>query len=238
MILCIETSTDVCSVGLATGGEVVALRESAERDHAGRAAVFAREVLAEAGVSPGQLAAVAVSKGPGSYTGLRIGVSLAKGLCYGLGIPLIGVGSLESLVEAVCSFGFAEAAVSPAGRAGGDEKIFIPMIDARRMEVYTRVFDGAGRALTAVEAKVIDGDSFAGQRSEAERRGGEVYIFGDGAAKCRQALPWAKFIDVRASAKGMARLAENALSEGRTEDTAYFEPFYLKDFVTNDLRRK
>ncbi len=220
-ILCIETGTDICSVGLARGGETVALRESSQRDHARLAAAYVAEVLASEGISPTELSAVAVSKGPGSYTGLRIGVSLAKGLCYGLGIPLIGINSLACL----------QAIVSPAGGAGGDEKMFIPMIDARRMEVYCQVFDGAGRAVTEVEAKIITEEGFA------EYRGADVYIFGDGAEKCREVLPWAKFVDVRASARGMARLAEQAFMAGNFEDVAYFEPFYLKDFIITTSKK-
>lgn len=215
-ILCIETSTDVCSVAMARDGAVVALRESPERDHAARAAVFVAEVLAEAEVTAGsavsagraRLDAVAVSRGPGSYTGLRIGTSLAKGLCFGLDIPLISVGSLNGLAAQV--------------GVGG---VLIPMIDARRMEVYCQVFEGA-RAVSDVEAKVMDENSFSEWRDKKE-----VYIFGDGAEKCRDVLPWAKYVDVKASARGMARLAEEALAAGKTEDVAYFEPFYLKDFI-------
>ncbi len=249
-ILCIETGTDTCSVALATDGALVALREShGERDHAARVAVYTDEVLAQAGIAASGLTAIAVSRGPGSYTGLRIGVSFAKGLCYGLGIPLIGVGSLASLCEV------AKATIedlSPRGKntpcnslpsvltdgtaatpAPGFSPILIPMIDARRMEVYTQIFDGGGAALTEPEALIIDGGSLSKWRDR-----GEVYIFGSGAEKCREALPWARYIEVQPSARGMIPLATEALAAGNTENTAYFEPFYLKDFVVTTSQKK
>jgi tRNA threonylcarbamoyladenosine biosynthesis protein TsaB len=222
---------------------LVALREShGERDHAARVALYTEEVLSEAGIAAGDLAAVAVSKGPGSYTGLRIGVSFAKGLCYGLGIPLTGVGSLESLcAEALATGGRTEGApgataefrsarrtLSP-GRGGA---LFIPMIDARRMEVFGQVFDGEGRALTPPEAWIIGEESLAGYRDR------EVCIFGSGAAKCREALPWARYIDVQPSARGMVELAFGAFEAGRFEHTAYFEPFYLKDFIITTSKKR
>jgi tRNA threonylcarbamoyladenosine biosynthesis protein TsaB len=236
-------------VGLARDGQLIALRESAgERDHAARVAVFTDEVLAESGVasvaggrgngrgrgrgefgraklSPGDLSAVAVSKGPGSYTGLRIGVSFAKGLCYGLGVPLIGVGSLAAL-----------CAIARRSRAAGGLPLgglLIPMIDARRMEVYGQVFDASGTALTEPEAWIIDQDSLAEWHSR-----GPVTIFGSGAAKCRELLPWADFIEVEASARGMIPLACEAFAAGRFEDVAYFEPLYLKDFVITTSKKK
>jgi tRNA threonylcarbamoyladenosine biosynthesis protein TsaB len=229
-ILCIETGTDVCSVGLVKDGRLI-LRESVdERDHARRVAVFTEEVLASAGIAASDLSAVAVSKGPGSYTGLRIGVSFAKGLCYGLGIPLIGVGSLESLCEVAINS--LPSALADGQREGSP--LLIPMIDARRMEVYGQVFDAAGKALTAPEAWIVDEGSLSGWRE----RGSDVYIFGSGAAKCREVLPWAHYIDVQPSAAGMTRLAAEAFAAGRTEDTAYFEPFYLKDFVITTTKKK
>jgi tRNA threonylcarbamoyladenosine biosynthesis protein TsaB len=212
-------------VGLARGGEMIALRESSEgRDHAARVAVYTNEAMGEAGVRFADLSAVAVSMGPGSYTGLRIGVSFAKGLCYGLGIPLIGVGSLDSLCEMATMDGSGDNP-PPAFR--------LPMIDARRMEVYGQVFDAAGRALTEPEAWIIDEGSLAEWRDR-----GEVCIFGSGADKCREALPWARFVEVQPSARGMVRLAAEAFEAGRHEDVAYFEPFYLKDFVITTSRKK
>ncbi|MDR2894802.1 MAG: tRNA (adenosine(37)-N6)-threonylcarbamoyltransferase complex dimerization subunit type 1 TsaB [Alistipes sp.] len=240
-ILCIETGTDTCSVALAADGRLAALREShGERDHAARVAVYTAEVLAEAGIAAGDLSAVAVSKGPGSYTGLRIGVSFAKGLCYGLGIPLIGVGSLDSLCavargERMESAGDATAEFRSVSRTHSPERnraLFVPMIDARRMEVYGQVFDPTDTPLTEPEAWIID------ENSLAEYRDRDVVIFGSGAEKCRESLPWARFTDVQPSAKGMIELATDALRAGRKENTAYFEPFYLKDFVVTTSTKK
>jgi tRNA threonylcarbamoyladenosine biosynthesis protein TsaB len=211
-------------VALAKDGEVVALRESGgERDHAARVAVYTDEVLAEGGIAAADLDAIAVSRGPGSYTGLRIGVSFAKGLCYGLGVPLVGVGSLESLCR-VAMMDEEESDVPPTLR--------IPMIDARRMEVFGQVFDGEGRAMTTPEAWIVDDGSLAEWRDR-----GPVAIFGSGAAKCREALPWARYVEVEPSARGMAGLARAALDAGQTEDVAYFEPFYLKDFVITTSKK-
>jgi tRNA threonylcarbamoyladenosine biosynthesis protein TsaB len=225
LILCIETGTDTCSVGLAREGRLVALRESSEeRDHARRVAVYTDEVLHEAGVSATQLSAVAVSKGPGSYTGLRIGVSFAKGLCYGLGIPLIGVGSLDSL---------ARLAAEKLGAMDWERAVLVPMIDARRMEVFGQAFDTAGNALTEAEAWIIDEGSLAEFRD-----GRSVLIFGSGAEKCREMLPWAQFVEIAPSARGMVGIATAAFEAGSFEDTAYFEPFYLKDFVITTSKKK
>ncbi len=228
-ILCIETGTDTCSVGLVRNGELVALRESAdERDHARRVAVYTDEILEGHEIDAADLDAVAVSKGPGSYTGLRIGVSFAKGLCYGLNIPLIGVGSLDSLCEAAREDH--EAGLIKA--ADWDSALLVPMIDARRMEVFGQVFDTRGNPLTEAGAWIVDNDTLA------EYRGKEVMIFGSGAEKCREVLPEARFVDVAPSAKGMIRLASEAFAAENFEDTAYFEPFYLKDFVITTSKKK
>jgi tRNA threonylcarbamoyladenosine biosynthesis protein TsaB len=215
MILGIETSTDICSVALLRGGEVVALRESGGSEHARLLAVYIDEVMREAGLDAHGLEAVAVSAGPGSYTGLRIGVSTAKGLCYALGIPLIAVGSLDAL------------ACQVAGRFD-EGAVLCPMIDARRMEVYAQLFDHDARPLGEVEAVVVTEDSF---------RDASV-IFGSGAAKCAPMLPWARYIDVCASARGLARGAAEAFAARRFVDTAYFEPLYLKDFVATTPKKK
>ena len=214
LILCIETGTDICSVGLARDGELISLRESDQgRDHARQVGVFVDELLSQTGIAPEELDAVAVGKGPGSYTGLRIGVSFAKGLCYGLRIPLVAIGSLDALTE-VAKEDY-EAGILSVDR--WEEACLCPMVDARRMEVYTRVFDAAGTPLS-------DGRPFV--------------IFGNGAAKCAGLLPDATLIQVAPSARGLARLAQEALDAGRTEDIAYFEPFYLKDFVVTRSRKK
>ena len=213
LILCIETGTDICSVGLARNGELVSLRESDEgRDHAKKVAVFVDEMLRETGVEPDELDAVAVGMGPGSYTGLRIGVSFAKGMCYALGIALVAVGSLDALAEVAVEDH--EAGIVDV--ENWEHAMLCPMVDARRMEVYTRLYDSAGRPLTDVAAEVVTADSFAEWRH----------------------LPDAVYINVVPSARGLARLAQQRLTEGKTEDIAYFEPFYLKDFIVIPSKKK
>lgn len=231
LILCIETGTDVCSVGIAKDGELLSLRESDEgRDHARKVGVFVDELLRETGIAPEDLDAVAVGKGPGSYTGLRIGVSFAKGLCYGLQKPLVAVGSLDALAE-VAREDYEAGILSVEG---WENAYLCPMVDARRMEVYAQVFDADGRPQSEVSAEVIDTESFAAFRGQ----GRPFVIFGSGARKCADALPDATLVEVTPSARGLARLAQQALDEGRTVDIAYFEPFYLKDFVVTTSRKK
>lgn len=231
LILLIETGTDICSVGIARDGELLSLRESDRgRDHARQVAAFVDEALEEMGLQPEAFDAVAVGKGPGSYTGLRIGVSFAKGLCYGLSRPLIAIGSLDALTE-VAREDY-EAGIVDVER--WDEAVLCPMVDARRMEVYTQCFNSRGEAKSEVEAKVVDEESFL-----AERQSGHPFvIFGNGAAKCSEVLQGATLIDVAPSARGLARLAEEAFEAGRFEDIAYFEPFYLKDFVVTTSKKK
>lgn len=231
LILCIETGTDVCSVGIAKDGELLSLRESDEgRDHARKVGVFVDELLRETGIAPEDLDAVAVGKGPGSYTGLRIGVSFAKGLCYGLQKPLVAVGSLDALAE-VAREDYEAGILSVEG---WENAYLCPMVDARRMEVYAQVFDADGRPQSEVSAEVIDMESFAAFRGQ----GRPFVIFGSGARKCADVLPDATLVEVTPSARGLARLAQQALDEGRTVDIAYFEPFYLKDFVVTTSRKK
>ncbi len=231
LILCIETGTDVCSVGIARDGRLLALRESDEgRDHARKVGVFVDELLRENRLSPDELDAVAVGKGPGSYTGLRIGVSFAKGLCYGIRKPLIAVGSLDALAE-VAREDY-EAGIVDVD--DWESARLCPMVDARRMEVYARVFDTTGAPLSEVKAEVIGGDSFAAWRDGKH----PFVIFGNGARKCREALPDARFIEVAPSARGLARRAQEAFDAGRFEDLAYFEPFYLKDFVVTASKKR
>ncbi len=225
LILSIESGTEVCSVGIARDGEIIALRESVEgRDHARLVAKFADELLKEVGISASELSAVAVSKGPGSYTGLRIGVSFAKGLCYGSNIPLIGVSSLQSLAQIAIDQHLAgvfniEDDVWSSAR-------LIPMVDARRMEVYTQLFNTSCEAEGDVEAKVIDEESYRDLRGDSSRK---MILFGNGASKCVDILPEAYYMDVAPSASGVARLAAEKYRRGEVEDVAYFEPFYLKD---------
>lgn len=231
LILCIETGTDICSVGIARDGELISLRESDEgRDHARQVGVFVDELLDEMGLQPEDLDAVAVGKGPGSYTGLRIGVSFAKGLCYGIQKPLIAIGSLNALTE-VAREDY-EAGILDV--EGWNDAVLCPMVDARRMEVYTQRFDAEGKALSEVTAEIIDGESFAAERV-SER---PFVIFGNGAKKCEEVLSGAQWVAVAPSARGLVRLAEEAFEAGQFEDIAYFEPFYLKDFVVTTSKKR
>ena len=230
LILCIETGTDISSVGIARDVELMSLRESDQgRDHAKQVAVFVDELLRETGVKPDELDAVAVGMGPGSYTGLRIGVSFAKGLCYGLNIPLLAVGSLEALTDvAIKDY---EAGIIQV--EGWDEAFLCPMVDARRMEVYTQIFNSRCEAQSEVSAEIITEDSFSQWRAK-----GKLVIFGNGAAKCQEMLPDAIYIDVAPSARGLTRIAHQLFEAGKTVDIAYFEPFYLKDFVVIPSKKK
>lgn len=230
LILSIETGTDICSVGLARDGELLSLRESDQsRDHAKKVALFVDELLSQTGIAPEELDAVAVGMGPGSYTGLRIGVSFAKGLCYGLQIPLIAVGSLDALVEVAKEDN--EAGILDV--ESWEKAILCPMVDARRMEVYTQIFASDGTPLSEVSAEIVTEESFSQWREK-----GEFVIFGNGAAKCQEVLKDVKYIEVVPSARGLVCLAEQRFSEGKVEDIAYFEPFYLRDFVVIPSKKK
>ncbi len=218
-ILLIETSTAVLSVALSENGTVVASRECHEpRLQASLTAPLVKEVLDSKGLAVRDCDAICVGKGPGSYTGLRVGVSTAKGLAFGAGLPLIAIGSLDILAQTAID---------------GNHTV-IPMIDARRMEVYTAVFSPAGEQLTPVEAKIIGQDSFADYLEK-----GPVLFIGDGALKCQDVIthPNASFKEAWPLASNMAPLAEKAFNEDRFEDLAYFEPFYLKDFVATVSRK-
>ena len=229
-ILCIETGTDICSVGIARDGEIVSMLESSEgRDHARKVGVFVDELLHSTGITPDEIDAVAVGKGPGSYTGLRIGVSFAKGLCYGLQKPMIAIGSLDALVTVARE----EHKAGIVTIEDWDKACLCPMVDARRMEVYAQIFDSEGNALTEVAAEVVTEESFTKWRNE-----GKFVIFGNGAAKCAEALADATLINITPSVRGIAPLAQRAFDEGRFEDIAYFEPFYLKDFVVTTSKKK
>jgi tRNA threonylcarbamoyladenosine biosynthesis protein TsaB len=225
-ILNIETSTRVCSVALAVDGKTIALQESnTESSHARQITVFAEQIMYKSGLTFQDLDAIAVSKGPGSFTGLRIGVSTAKGFCYSLDKPLISVGTLKSLANGMILKLTAEGE-NPA------DFLFCPMIDARRMEVYTAVYGSRLQEIRKVLAEVIDENSFF----DFFRQKKPLIFVGDGAAKCKEILskvsPNAIFREeFLASATYMAPLAEEKLKAGDFEDTAYFEPFYLKDFV-------
>jgi tRNA threonylcarbamoyladenosine biosynthesis protein TsaB len=225
MILCLETATTLCSVALCDKSGVHALRESDEgRSHASLLTVFIEEVLKEAGIQAGDLEAVAVSKGPGSYTGLRSGVSVAKGIAYAASIPLISVGSTLSMF-----IGFKSITDRKSGITGTD--LFCPALDARRMEVYYSVFDPEGNIVRSIRAEIMDGDSLSDLPLSSR-----IFIFGDGAAKCKEIIRRGNLVfdsDFRISAAFMQQPAYEALDKQLFEDVAYFEPFYLKDFLTS-----
>ncbi len=231
LILCIETGTDVCSVGIAKDGELISLRESAQgRDHASKVGLYVQELLEELEIEPKDLDGVAVGMGPGSYTGLRIGVSFAKGLCYALGKPLIAVESLSMLTElAIQSLETQATEVE-----NWQSAVLCPMIDARRMEVYTQLYNSHGEAQNELSAIVVDESSFAEQRDQEC----PFIIYGNGAAKCCEALPWATLIDIAPSAAGLAALAQRKLDAHEVVDVAYFEPLYLKDFVVTASKKR
>ena len=232
LILSIETGTDVCSVALANDGELMALRESDEgRDHAKKVALFVDELLRETGVQPDDLDAIAVGKGPGSNTGLRIGVSFAKGMCYALNIPLIAIGSLDALTE-VAREDYDAGILDIEDEEWASARL-CPMVDARRMEVYAQVFDNEGKPLSEVTAEVVTEESFAQWRKD-----GRFVIFGNGARKCCETLGDVICVDVAPSARGIVRLAEEAFNAEKFEDIAYFEPFYLKEFLVIPSKKK
>ena len=223
-ILCLETSTEVCSVALSVNGNIIAEQEDKSgKNHAQLLTRFVEEVM-QSGKTPfKQLDAVAVSGGPGSYTGLRIGVSTAKGLCYAAGLPLIAIPSLEAMAHHVIknlySFGIKKK----------EPLLYCPMIDARRMEVYAAIYDNQLKQIRGIQADIIDHLSFSAFLQDQK-----LLFFGNGAHKCKMSIqnPNALFLDnISASASYLARLAEAAFVAGNFVDIAYYEPFYLKDFV-------
>lgn len=225
-IILIETSTALCSVALAKDGRIVAYKESeTPRAQASLTAPFVKDILDAQGLGVRDCDAVCVSKGPGSYTGLRVGVSTAKGLCFGAGIPLIAVGTLDTLVYQATDEG-----LLPEGC-----RYVVPMVDARRMEVYTAVFTPDCRQLTDTRPQVIESGNFTKLLAE-----GPVLFIGDGAGKCRETLshPNAYFVQCCPKASAMLRPAFAAWDARRFEDTAYFEPFYLKEFIATVPRKK
>ena len=229
-IILIETSTALCSVALAEDGNITAYRESsAPKAHASLTSVFIDEMLKERGITLADCDAICVSKGPGSYTGLRVGVSTAKGLCFGSGKPLLAVGTLDTLVAQATA---ERLTVIPD--LIGDPLHIIPMIDARRMEVYTAVFEN-GKQITETAPMIIDETSF----SEYLDKGPCLFI-GDGAGKCADVIkhPNAHFLQCWPKASAMLKPALDAYKEERFEDVAYFEPFYLKEFVATVSKKK
>lgn len=220
-ILCIETSTNVCSAAVTIGGVPVAERISREGgNHAKLLPVFIDELLQEVRAKRLEIECVALSAGPGSYTGLRIGTSTAKGLCYGLDIPLVPVPTLQVL---------AASGVAQHGEHLSPDALLCPMLDARRMEVYTALYDEELHAACEVEARVIETPQWLLDT------GKDVYYFGDGAAKCQEVLDAPSLhciAGIVPEAKYMGLLAERMLADGyKGADVAYYEPFYLKEFV-------
>ena len=225
MILCLETATTLCSVALCEKDRVIVLRESDEdRSHASLLTVLIEEILRESGIRTSDLEAVAVSKGPGSYTGLRIGVSTAKGISYASSIPLIAVDTTLSMYTGY---------ISSLGKEYGlnSTDLFCPALDARRMEVYYSVYGSNGEIVRSTRAEIMEKGSFNDLPVSSR-----IFIFGNGAAKCREVLARGNIVfdsDFRLSASFMQKPAYEALTNKRFEDVAYFEPFYLKDFLTS-----
>lgn len=213
-ILNIETATKNCSVSLAKNGETILCKEIAEQgySHAEKLHVFIEEIIKETGIGVNDLNGIAVSKGPGSYTGLRIGVSSAKGLCYALGIPLISVDTLQVLAKQVVI----------------ENGLIVPMLDARRMEVYSAIFDKSYSKIKEVQAEILTENSYAASPET-------FYFIGDCQEKCKTVLTAANFYFlpeiVFPSANEMSSLSYKKFINNDFEDVAYFEPFYLKDFL-------
>ena len=222
-ILCLETATTNCSVALSINGEVVAMQEdnALKYSHAERLHVFITDVLEEAGITKDKLQAIAVSKGPGSYTGLRIGVSAAKGLCVALDVPLISVDTLGALSRKLTV---------------NDGELIIPMLDARRMEVYSAVFDNSGNSIRETQAQILDETSFIEYLDK-----GVVQFIGNGVEKFKEICehPNARFVlEELPSSMQMAALAQEKFNANDLEDVAYFEPYYLKDFIAGKPKAK
>lgn len=222
VLLNLETATTNCSVSLSRNGEVLVLKEhnSANYSHAEQLHVFIQEAVEEASLRFSDIDAISVSKGPGSYTGLRIGVSAAKGLCFSLDVPLISIATLESM-----AFQAKEM----------DVDYIIPLLDARRMEVYSAVFDKNLKQVGDTRAEIVSESSF-----EAFWQKGKVLLMGSGAEKCKEVLchDHISFDEgVVPSASQMAHLAYEKYKSSEFEDVAYFEPYYLKDFILQQKKR-
>lgn len=229
MIVCIETATSLCSVALCSREKIIATRESDEgKSHASMLTVFIGEILKENGLRAADLEAVAVGKGPGSYTGLRIGVSVAKGLAYGASLPLIGIETTMTMFHGL--YGKVKSLHSDI-----NDILFCPMIDARRMEVFSALYDSSGRNIRDISAEIISISSY--KEIPASKK---IIFFGDGASKCREVITRENILfgdDFRISASFMQIPAYRAFDARQFEDVAYFEPFYLKDFITTIPRK-
>ena len=228
-ILQIETATQVCSVALSANGETVAFRDIDEPNvHAARLTLLVEELLLECKLSFANLAAVAVSKGPGSYTGLRIGVSTAKGLCYATDLPLIGINTLDGMAK-----GFASGNIGSIAENTG----LCPMVDARRMEVYSAVYDHQLQLESPVAANIIDAQSF-----DYLGPNRNILLFGSGADKLEEVFADNTQVEVirgfKNSAQHLSWMAYEAFKDGAFEDVVYFEPYYLKDFVATTPKQQ
>ncbi len=224
LILSIDTSTKVCSVALHQDGKLLAISELyTEKSHSGMLTTLCESVVKNAGFSLHDLDVFAVAKGPGSYTGLRIGVSTAKGFCFALDKPLLAVNTLEAMAFQVKGF-------------YDETYLFCPMIDARRMEVYCQVLDNQMNVIAETEAKIIDKLSFSELLSEKK-----IVFFGDGAAKCQAEITHKNAVflhtEIHPSAKTVGVLATKSFEKSLFENVVTFEPFYLKDFVGTQAKK-
>ncbi|PLX13665.1 MAG: tRNA (adenosine(37)-N6)-threonylcarbamoyltransferase complex dimerization subunit type 1 TsaB [Marinilabiliales bacterium] len=226
LILNIETSTTVCSVCLSMNGELLGIKESSEeKSHAKKLTIFIDDLLKDRGYNFDNIDAVAISKGPGSYTGLRIGVSTAKGFCFAKNIPLIAVNTLQAMANGIINKIHSDELKIEHFK----ESILVPMIDARRMDVYSAFFNPKGVFVRDVKAEIIEEDSYTDVLNKKK-----MFFFGDGSEKIHDIIKHknAFFIEnVNPSSKDMLKLSEQAYKNKDFEDVAYFEPFYLKDFV-------
>lgn len=229
LILQLETSTSVCSVSLSKEAEIISFREESEgRNHAALLTILIEKVLKDAKCHVKDLSAIAVSKGPGSYTGLRIGVSVAKGMSYALSIPLISVDTLKMMAN---GYLIQNPDLQPM-----PDVLLVPMIDARRMEVYSAIFTTKLEEARPVKAEIIDENSF-----QNEREKNQLVFFGDGAAKCSEVLTKERLTvdnNYTVSSRDMTSIAFEKYKLEDFEDVAYFEPFYLKDFIATTPKNK
>lgn len=231
LILNVETATEICSVALSDEKGLIDFRENTEgKSHASLLTMFVDDILQSNHIQPGRLDALAVSSGPGSYTGLRIGVSAVKGLCYGTGKPLLSISTLQCLAH-----GFLNR-LAPGQQEEFNDALLCPMIDARRLEVYTAMFDMKGNSLSEITAEIIDESSFSqtlGQR--------KVLFFGNGSDKCKTVIKSDNalfFSGFYPSAKDMSQLSQQEYLARNFKDVAYFEPHYLKEFVATTPKNK
>jgi len=225
LILSLETSTSVCSAAIARNGKLIDRKVSFEnKSHATLLTIFVEQLLKENNIQPSELDAVAVSQGPGSYTGLRIGVSSAKGICYALNAKLLAIDTLKAM------------AIMANKKLTEKPDIFCSMIDARRMEVYTAMYNTDLQQTNTTQALIIDENSFSELLKTKK-----IAFYGDGATKCKQIIssPNALFLEnISPLAENMVELAEEAYQKADFKDVAYFEPFYLKDFVATTAKHK